>query len=64
MNLTNKTLLIFSGTFKLKKTDYKVEGFNPYTVSDRMYYLDPKKNEYLSLDKTVYDDIASGKIRF
>jgi hypothetical protein len=55
---------LLTGTFKLKKIEYKKEGFNPYLIKDHMYYLDPKSNQYKPLDQRVYDDIVAGKIRF
>jgi len=53
----------FVGTFKLKKTDYKKDGFNPSLVSDKLFYLDPKSGEYSALDVKAYDGIVTGKIR-
>lgn len=55
---------IFLGTFKLKKNDYKKEGFNPAVVNDSMYFLDPKSGEYELIDEGTYKDICSGRIRF
>lgn len=55
---------IFLGTFKLKKNDYKKEGFNPAVVKDVMYFLDPKSGEYELIDEGIYKDICSGRIRF
>jgi solute carrier family 27 fatty acid transporter 1/4 len=53
-----------TGTFKLKKLDYKKEGFNPAVIKDRMFYLDPQSSEYKPLDQMAYDSIVSGRIRF
>ena len=52
-----------SGTFKLKKTDYKKAGFDPSKTPDHMFYLDARKGTYLPIDQQVYQDVCSGKIR-
>lgn len=51
------------GTFKLKKMDYKKDGFNPSVVKDRLFYLNPNSGEYEELLAKVYNDIVTGKIR-
>ena len=56
--------LITLGTFKLKKTEYRKESFNPSQTSDNMYFLDSKAGEYRLIDEEVYNQICSGKIRF
>jgi len=53
-----------TGTFKLKKTEYRKESFNPSQTSDNMYFLDSKAGEYRLIDEEVYNQICSGKIRF
>jgi len=57
-------LYMFLATFKLKKLDYQKEGFDPYKITDSMFYLDPKSGQYEVLNKQAHDDICSGKIRF
>jgi len=54
---------VFVGTFKLKKTAYKKDGFNPSMVKDKLFYLDPRTGEYEELHAKVYSDIVTGKIR-
>lgn len=51
------------GTFKLKKMDYKKDGFNPSIVKDKLFYLDPRSGEYEELCAKVYNDVVVGKIR-
>ena len=51
------------GTFKLKKMDYKKDGFNPSMVKDKLFYLDPKSGEYQELDVRAYTGIVTGQIR-
>jgi len=53
----------FVGTFKLKKMDYKKDGFNPLVVKDKLFYLDPKTGEYEGLDMKAYTDIVTGQMR-
>lgn len=53
-----------AGTFKLKKADYKKEGISPDVIKDKMFYVDQNTGEYKPLDKQVYADICSGKIKF
>jgi len=43
--------------------DYKKDGFNPFVVKDKLFYLDPKSGEYEELLANVYNDIVTGKIR-
>lgn len=52
-----------TGTFKLKKLDLQLEGFNPYAITDNLYYLN-SKGQYEVLDKRIYDKICGGEIRF
>ncbi|XP_019640878.1 PREDICTED: long-chain fatty acid transport protein 4-like [Branchiostoma belcheri] len=52
-----------TGTFKLKKTDVRKEGFNPDVISDQMYYMDLSAGTYKPLDSAAYQDIVNGKIR-
>lgn len=50
-----------TGTYKLKKYDLQLQGFDPTSTSDSIYYLD--KGSYSLLTKEIYDDINNGKIR-
>ncbi|XP_070582201.1 long-chain fatty acid transport protein 4-like [Ptychodera flava] len=52
-----------TGTFKLKKTDLKKEGFNPDIVKDSLYFMDLKSGDFKELTKQIYNDICAGKIR-
>lgn len=54
-------LFIFSGTFKFQKTELRRDGFNPSTVSDRLYFLDSSRGRYMRLDDELYQSILSGK---
>uniref|UniRef100_A0A1B6DSZ8 long-chain-fatty-acid--CoA ligase n=2 Tax=Clastoptera arizonana TaxID=38151 RepID=A0A1B6DSZ8_9HEMI len=52
-----------TGTFKLQKTDLQKEGFNPITVNDPLYFFDQSKDLFTPINKTLYEEIISGKRR-
>lgn len=51
------------GTFKLKKVDLQKEGYDPTIIKDKIYYLDPKSEKYISLGPEEYEKIKTGQIR-
>lgn len=53
-----------TGTCKLKKLDLQKEGFNPNIITDKVYYLNSRTNEYELLTPEVYDKINNNEIRF
>ncbi|KAG5314783.1 S27A4 protein, partial [Acromyrmex insinuator] len=57
------TKIDLTGTFKLKKKDLQEEGYNPYKVQDKLYYLNAKLG-YQLLTSEVYDQVQQGKIKF
>lgn len=57
------TKVDMTGTFKLKKLDLQKEGFDPSKIDDKLYYL-TSKGTYSILDKTVYEQINRGELRF
>lgn len=50
-----------SGTFKFQKTDMRREGFDPNVVSDKLYFLDCTKGQYVELNVELHRSIVSGK---
>lgn len=57
-------IILFAGTFKMKKTDLQKESYDPNLVkNDKLYYLDLKLGKYLPLGVEEYNMINSGKIR-
>jgi len=50
-----------TGTFKLKKQDLQVEGFNPRHIKDQLYYL--LGGQYVPLTEKLYEDIINGSLR-
>lgn len=53
-----------TGTCKLKKIDLQKDGFNPSIITDKVYYLYSKSNEYELLTPEAYDKIMNNEIRF
>lgn len=53
--------LFLSGTFKFQKTDMRREGFNPKVISDKLYFLDCTKGQYVELNVELHRSIVSGK---
>ena len=56
--------LDMTGTYKLKKRDLQLEGFNPEKIRDKLYFLDAKSNKFISLDSDLHFKICSGQVRF
>lgn len=41
------------------------EGFDPNTIKDPIYFLDPRKNDiYVPLTEALYQEIVAGKVQF
>lgn len=53
-----------TGTCKLKKVDLQKEGFDPNIITDKLFYLNAKTQEYESLTLDVYNKIQNHEIRF
>lgn len=53
-----------TGTCKLKKVDLQKEGFNPHNITDKIYFLNSKSNEYELLTVEVYEKILNQEVRF
>ncbi len=53
-----------TSSFKQVKMGLQKDGFNPSVVRDPLYFLEPKKNTYVKLNKKLYDEIEAGKIKF
>ena len=61
---SNKSSHLLSGTFKLKKTEYRKEGIDPNIIKDPLFYLDAKVGQYKPLTVEVHEQILSQKIKF
>jgi len=55
--------LDLTGTFKLKKIALQREGYNPYLIEDKLFFLDVVKGAYRSLDRCLYHDIVEMRCR-
>lgn len=52
-----------TGTFKHRKVDLVKEGFDPETISDPIFFLDPREKGYVPLTKPLYDEIQAGSLK-
>jgi fatty-acyl-CoA synthase len=50
-------------TFKHKKNGLAEEGFDPCRIADLLFFDDRGAGSYVPLDRTLFDKIASGRIR-
>ena len=51
-------------SFKQLKTGLKDEGFDPESISDPIYFLNPETCKYEPLNSKLYNEIQGGKLRF
>lgn len=61
--LRHATEVEVTGTFKHRKVDLVVEGFNPGLVEDPMFVYDPSSDAYVTLDPETYQKVLDGSIR-
>jgi fatty-acyl-CoA synthase len=52
-----------TGTFKHRKVELVKEGYDPTSVADPLYFLDPVTSQYVRLTKELHDRINAGEIR-
>ncbi|XP_035520312.1 very long-chain acyl-CoA synthetase-like [Morone saxatilis] len=52
-----------TGTFKHMKGKLVGEGFNPNKITDPLYFLDEKDNNYVPLTLDLFHSVTSGKIK-
>jgi fatty-acyl-CoA synthase len=52
-----------TGTFKQRKVELVKEGFDPATIAEPLYWLNPATASYEPLDAARYADIVSGRIK-
>jgi len=55
--------LELTGTFKLRKQELALEGYDPRRVRDALYIDDGTRDAYVPLDKELYARLKSGKLR-
>jgi len=52
-----------TGTFKHRKVEMRDQGYNPSTITDKLYYLNTAKKIYEPLTPAIYQQLNSGKSR-
>jgi len=52
-----------TGTFKQRKVDLVREGFDPRTIADPIYWLDPATGGYELVTPQRYGDIVEGRVK-
>jgi fatty-acyl-CoA synthase len=52
-----------TATFKQRKVVLVKEGFDPGSISDTLFFDDPRVHAYVRLDSALYQEIVSGKVR-
>jgi fatty-acyl-CoA synthase len=52
-----------TGTFKLRKQELALEGYDPARVSDALYVDDPARAAYTRLDDGLYQRLQAGTLR-
>jgi fatty-acyl-CoA synthase len=52
-----------TATFKHQSTDLKRNGFDPAATDDAIYFDDPSRQAYVSLDGPLFAHIRDGKVR-
>ena len=52
-----------TGTFKQRKIDLVREGFDPATIADPLYWLNPETGTYEPLAAARYLDIVEDRVK-
>ena len=52
-----------TATYKYRKVDYKEEGFNVNSLTDPIFFLDPRCKKYVPLDKELFALLMESKLR-
>jgi len=52
-----------TGTFKLRKQELALEGYDPQRVVDALYVDDTVRGEYVPLDEALHERLQAGKLR-
>jgi len=58
-----RTAISVTATFKHAKSDLVSEGCDPSRVEDIVYFDHPAQQAFVPLDRSLYQDIADGRIR-
>jgi fatty-acyl-CoA synthase len=52
-----------TGTFKHRKVELVKEGYDPRTVKDPLFFLDPVDGQYVPLTPELHDRLMAGEVR-
>jgi fatty-acyl-CoA synthase len=52
-----------TGTFKYNKVSLARQGFDPAETDDPIFFFHPEFQEYIGLDRVLYQRIQSGQVR-
>jgi len=52
-----------TGTFKLRKQELALEGYDPARVRDALYVDDPEAGAYVALDAKLHGRLLAGTLR-
>jgi fatty-acyl-CoA synthase len=58
-----KTEVEITGTLKYQKVELVKEGFNPSTIRDTLFWMNPTTRQYEPLTIEVFEDIQAGHVR-
>jgi fatty-acyl-CoA synthase len=58
-----KTEVEVTGTFKYRKVELVAEGFDPSSITDPMYWMNPATRQYEPLTAMVYAQLQGGDMR-
>ena len=56
--------LDITGTYKLKKRDLQLQGYDPDKIDDQLFFLDSKSSRYVPLTSELYSKINTNQVRF
>jgi fatty-acyl-CoA synthase len=52
-----------TGTFKQRKIDLVMDGFDPEKIDDPIYFADARKKAFVPLDVALFQELNTGRIR-
>ena len=52
-----------TGTYKLRKIDYRNEAYDLGKVKDPIYFLDSISESYIPFTSIIYDQLVNGKLK-
>ena len=55
--------LPLTGTYKLKKKELQMEGFNITKIKDPVYFYDNRSQKFELLSSLLYNDILNGVLK-